>query len=172
MWLNLIYTSKSTNFFSIFEKKVGIEILLLTTNFLLIGLGQNLEKDKKNLDTTFFMIVFVLFYAFLIIYSWNYPDLLSSIIILMLSNFIAFYSKSAEYGTNGNDLFMSGRGSVFYFALLVVYGIPIGLILKYFNLLNSISAIGYSVIGYYSILLFFEIKFYIKDKRKKRNSFI
>lgn len=162
-WLNLIYNSSQAYFFSIFEKKMGIEVLLLTINFLLIGLGQNSKKDRKNLNTSFFMVVFILFYTFLIIYSWHNPELLVSIIILLISNLIAFYTKSGEYGANGNDLFITGRGSIFCFVILAVYGIPIGLILKYFNLLNNISAIGYSIVGYYAILLFFEIKFIIKS---------
>lgn len=162
-WLNLIYNSSQAYFFSFFEKKIGIEVLLLTINFLLIGLGQNSKKDRKNLNTSFFMVVFILFYTFLIIYSWHNPELLVSIIILLISNLIAFYTKSGEYGANGNDLFITGRGSIFCFVILAVYGIPIGLILKYFNLLNNISAIGYSIVGYYAILLFFEIKFIIKS---------
>ena len=162
-WLNLIYNSSQAYFFSFFEKKIGIEVLLLTINFLLIGLGQNSKKDRKNLNTSFFMVVFILFYTFLIIYSWHNPELLVSIIILLISNLIAFYTKSGEYGANGNYLFITGRGSIFCFVILAVYGIPIGLILKYFNLLNNISAIGYSIVGYYAILLFFEIKFIIKS---------
>ena len=162
-WLKLIYNSSQAYFFSFFEKKIGIEVLLLTINFLLIGLGQNSKKDRKNLNTSFFMVVFILFYTFLIIYSWHNPELLVSIIILLISNLIAFYTKSGEYGANGNDLFITGRGSIFCFVILAVYGIPIGLILKYFNLLNNISAIGYSIVGYYAILLFFEIKFIIKS---------
>ena len=161
-WLNVIHTSSQPYFFSIFEKKIGIEVLLLTINFLLIGLGQNSTKDEKSSNTSFFMIVFVLFYTFLIIYAWHNPELLASIMILIISNLISFYTKSGEYGTNANDLFITGRGSIFCFVILVVYGIPIGLILKYFNLLNSISAIGYSIVGYYAILLFFEIKSLIK----------
>ena len=89
----------------------------------------------------------------------NFPNFLP----LLISNLIAFYTKSGEYGANGNELFITGRGSIFCFVILAVYGIPIGLILKYFNLLNNISAIGYSIVGYYAILLFFEIKFIIKS---------
>ena len=164
-WLNLIYNSSQAYFFSIFEKKMGIEVLLLTINFLLIGLGQNSKKDKKNSNTSFFMIVFVLFYTFLIIYAWHNPELLVSIIILIISNLISFYTQSGEYGTNANDLFINGRGSVFCFALAIIYAVPLGLFLKHFNLVNNISVIGYSVVGYYLILLFFEVIFLIKSKK-------
>ena len=97
-WINLIYNHNPTYFFSIFDKKIGVEVLLLTINFLLIGLGQNSKKDKKNSNTSFFMIVFVLFYTFLIIYAWHIPELLVSIIILLISNLIAILSiVSSEY---------------------------------------------------------------------------
>ena len=151
-WINLIYNHNPTYFFSIFDKKIGVEVLLLTINFLLIGLGQNSKKDKKNSNTSFFMIVFVLFYTFLIIYAWHIPELLASIIILIISNLISFYTQSGEYGTNANDLFINGRGSVFCFALAIIYAVPLGLFLKHFNLVNNISVIGYSVVGYYLIL--------------------
>ena len=164
-WINLIYNHNPTYFFSIFDKKIGVEVLLLTINFLLIGLGQNSKKDKKNSNTSFFMIVFVLFYTFLIIYSWHNPELLVSIIILLISNLISFYTQSGEYGTNANDLFINGRGSVFCFALAIIYAVPLGLFLKHFNLVNNISVIGYSVVGYYLILLFFEVIFLIKSKK-------
>ena len=164
-WINLIYKHNTTYFFSIFDKKIGVEVLLLTINFLLIGLGQNSKKDKKNSNTSFFMIVFVLFYTFLIIYAWHIPELLASIIILIISNLISFYTQSGEYGTNANDLFINGRGSVFCFALAIIYAVPLGLFLKHFNLVNNISVIGYSVVGYYLILLFFEVIFLIKSKK-------
>ena len=164
-WINLIYNHNPTYFFSIFDKKIGVEVLLLTINFLLIGLGQNSKKDKKNSNTSFFMIVFVLFYTFLIIYAWHIPELLASIIILIISNLISFYTQSAEYGTNANDLFINGRGSVFCFAFAIIYAVPLGLFLKHFNLVNNISVIGYSVVGYYLILLFFEVIFLIKSKK-------
>ncbi len=164
-WINLIYNHNPTYFFSIFDKKIGVEVLLLTINFLLIGLGQNSKKDKKNSNTSFFMIVFVLFYTFLIIYAWHIPELLASIIILIISNLISFYTQSGEYGTNANDLFINGRGSVFCFALAIIYAVPLGLFLKHFNLVNNISVIGYSVVGYYLILLFFEVIFLIKSKK-------
>ena len=164
-WINLIYNHNPTYFFSIFDKKIGVEVLLLTINFLLIGLGQNSKKDKKNSNTSFFMIVFVLFYTFLIIYAWHNPELLVSIIILIISNLISFYTQSGEYGTNANDLFINGRGSVFCFALAIIYAVPLGLFLKHFNLVNNISVIGYSVVGYYLILLFFEVIFLIKSKK-------
>ncbi len=164
-WINLIYNHNPTYFFSIFDKKIGVEVLLLTINFLLIGLGQNLKKDRKNLNISFFMIVFVLFYTFLIIYAWHNPELLVSIIILIISNLISFYTQSGEYGTNANDLFINGRGSVFCFALAIIYAVPLGLFLKHFNLVNNISVIGYSVVGYYLILLFFEVIFLIKSKK-------
>lgn len=159
-WYNLINSSDKNYFFSVVEKKIGVEIFLLSISFILIGLGQN--SKKKSIDFKTYIGIFILLSVVLILGLWNDIQLLTSGLIILISNLLSFLSHSNEYGASANDIFISGRGSVFCFVLAVIYGIPIGLLLKHFNLVESITAIGYSIIGYYAILLFFEIRFLLK----------
>lgn len=159
-WYNLINSSDKNYFFSVVEKKIGVEVFLLSISFILIGLGQN--SKKKSIDFKTYIGIFILLSLVLILGLWNDIQLLASGLIILISNLLSFLSQSNEYGASANDIFISGRGSVFCFVLAVIYGIPIGLLLKHFNLVESITAIGYSIIGYYAILLFFEIRFLLK----------
>lgn len=161
-WYNLINSSDENYFFSIFEKKIGLEVFLLCINFILTGLGQN--SKKKSSDFNIYIGIFIILSIASILGSWDNKQILISVLIILISNLLSFLSQSNDYGTSANDIFMSGRGSVFCFVLAVLYGIPIGLILKHFNLWQNITAIGYTIIGYYTILLFFEIRYSLSNK--------
>lgn len=164
LWINLTYGSERQNFFDLFEKKIGLEIILLISIFFLVGLGQNFTNDKKVKESPFiFIIPFVIISIFIVFITRHNPQLLYSSIIILAGNLIDYLTKSGEYGIDGNDLFMSGRGWVFCFALAVIYGIPVGLFLQYVNLLESSRAVGNAVIVYYLILFYFEFKFFIKE---------
>ncbi|MGE8554414.1 MAG: hypothetical protein ACN6OB_10855 [Chryseobacterium jejuense] len=108
--------------------------------------------------------MFSLFTIGSVIAAWNNIQLLTSVLIIMLTNLISFISQSGEYGTSANDIFISGRGSVFCFVWAAIYGIPVGLLLKYFNVWENTVILGTTVIGYYSVLLLFEIRFWFKSR--------
>ncbi|MGU3373952.1 hypothetical protein [Chryseobacterium sp. M5A1_1a] len=163
-WIQLINDVDPKNFLSLFEKKIGLEIFLLSINFFLIGLGQNTKAKKDFSNFKVYIIIFSLFSIGSVIAVWNDTQLLISVIVIMFTNLMSFMGQSGEYGATGNDIFMSGRGSVFCFVLAVMYGIPIGLILKHFNLGENVFILGYSIAGYYIILLFFEIRYLLKNK--------
>lgn len=163
LWINLTYTTDTQNFFDLFEKKIGLEIVLLLSIFFLVGFGQNFTNDKKLKESPYqFLVPFVIISTFIIFFTRHSTQLLYSSIIILAGNLIDYITKSGEYGAAGNDLFMSGRGPVFCFALGVSYGIPTGLVLKHFNLWESPVAIGNAIIFYYIILLFFEAKYFLK----------
>lgn len=163
-WISLINNADSRNFLTIFEKKIGFEIFLLSISFFLIGLGQNTKTKKKPADYRIYIILFSLFTIGSVIAAWNNIQLLTSVLIIMLTNLISFISQSGEYGTSANDIFISGRGSVFCFVWAAIYGIPVGLLLKYFNVWENTVILGTTVIGYYSVLLLFEIRFWFKSR--------
>lgn len=150
------------NFLSVFEKKIGFEVFLLSINFFLIGLGQNAQTKKKAINFKIYILLFSLFLIGSVIAVWDNTELLISVLIIMFTNLINFMSQSGEYGALANDIFMSGRGSVFCFVLAIIYGIPIGLLLKNLGLWENIYILGTSVIVYYLILLLFEIRFLLK----------
>lgn len=160
LWINLTYTTDTQNFFDLFDKKIGLEIVLLLSIFFLVGFGQNFTNDKKLKESPYqFIVPFVIISTFIIFFTRHSTQLLYSSIIILAGNLIDYITKSGEYGPAGNDLFMSGRGLVFCFTLGVVYGIPIGLFLQYVDLWESSVAIGNAVILYYFILLYFEVKY-------------
>lgn len=159
-WYNLINSSDKNFFFSVVEKKIGVEIFLLSISFILIGLWQN--SKKKSTDFKTYIGIFILLSLVLILGLWNDIQLLTSGLIILISNLLSFLSQCNEYGASANDIFISGRGSVFCFVLAVIYGIPTGLILKHFDLWGNIKIIGYSIIGYYFILLVLELRYIIK----------
>lgn len=160
-WYNLISSSDKNYFFSVLDKKIGMEVLLLSISFILVGLGHN--SQKKSIDSKTYIGVFILLFSVVIIGLWTDIQLLASSLIILMFNLLSFLSQSNEYGASANDIFISGRGSVFCFVLAVIYGVPMGLLLKYFNFEESIKAIGYSIMGYYVILLFFEIRFLFRN---------
>lgn len=163
-WISLIMEENIQNFLSIFEKKVGFEVLLLSVSFLLIGLGQNTQTKKRAINFNIYILLFSLFLIGSVIAVWDDTQLLISVLIIMITNLINFMSQSGEYGALANDIFMSGRGSVFYLVLAVIYGIPTGLLLKHLGLWENVFILGISVIVYYLILLLFELKFMLEAK--------
>ncbi|MBP2616018.1 hypothetical protein [Chryseobacterium jejuense] len=163
-WVSLINNVDPQNFLTVFEKKIEFEIFLLSVSFFLIGLGQNTKTKNDPANYRLYIILFSLFTIGSVIAVWNNIQLLTSVLIIMLTNLISFISQSGEYGISANDIFISGRGSVFCFVWAVIYGIPVGLLLKYFNLWENTLILGTAVIGYYVVLLLFEIKFLLKSK--------
>lgn len=163
-WINLIKEDPQ-NFLTISEKKIGWEVFLLSASFFLIGLGQNTKTKKEAVNGKIYLVFFFLFTIGSAIVVRDNTQLLTSVLIIMLTNLISFISQSGEYGASANDIFVSGRGSVFCFVLVVIYGIPVGLLLKYFNIWENKFILGAAIIGYYMILLSFEIRFLLKSRR-------
>ncbi|MCS4302180.1 hypothetical protein [Chryseobacterium sp. BIGb0232] len=163
-WISLINETDAQTFLTVFEKKIGLEIFLLSVSFFLIGLGQNTKRKKDAADFKVYVVLFSLFTIGSVIAVGDNIQLLLSVLIIMVSNFVGFISRSGEYGVTANDIFISGRGAVFCFVLAVIYGIPVGLMLKHFNISGNTVILGAAVIGYYVILLFFEIRFLLKSR--------
>lgn len=163
-WVSLMNNTDLQSFLTIFEKKIGFEVFLLSVSFFLIGLGQNTQKKTHTADKRIYLILFSLFTIGSVIAVWNNVQLLISVLIIMVTNLISFISQSGEYGASANDIFISGRGSIFCFVWAVIYGIPVGLLLKHFNVWENTVILGTAVIGYYSVLLLFEIRFWFKSR--------
>lgn len=163
-WISLMNNTDLQSFLTVFEKKIGFEIFLLSVSFFLIGLGQNTKTKKDPANYRVYIILFTLFTIGSVIAVWNNIQLLTSVLIIMLTNLVGFISKSGDYGTSANDIFISGRGSVFCFVWAAIYGIPVGLLLKHFNVWENNVILGTTVIGYYSVLLLFEIRFWFKSR--------
>ena len=83
-WYNLINSSDKNYFFSVVEKKIGVEIFLLSISFILIGLGQN--SKKKSTDFKTYIGIFILLSLVLILGLWNDIQLLTSGLIILISN--------------------------------------------------------------------------------------
>lgn len=164
-WISLIQETDTSTFLAVCEKKIGLEIFLLSVSFFLIGLGQNTKTKKDVANFRMYIVLFSLFTVGSVIAVWDNIQLLISVLIIMASNLVSFISQSGEYGASANDIFIRGRGSVFCFVLAVIYGIPVGLLLKHFNIWDNTFILGAAVIGYYVILLLFEIRFLLKSRR-------
>lgn len=163
-WVSLMNDTDLQSFLTVFEKKIGFEIFLLSISFFLIGLGQNTKTKKDPANYRVYILLFSLFTIGSVIAAWNHIQLLISVLIIMLTHLFSFISQSGEYGVSANDIFISGRGSIFCFVWAVIYGIPVGLLLKHFNVWENTVILGTAVIGYYSVLLLFEIRFWLKSR--------
>ena len=92
--------------------------------------------------------------------------------MILINHLIFFILQTGDYGVEANDDFFKGKGIVFRFVITVLYGIPIGLLIIKFNLHTNQFVVGYSIVIYYFILLFFEFRILYNtflNTKKNRN---
>lgn len=155
-WINLIDGNSQLLFFEIIEKKILLEILLLTIGFFLIMIGDLFKRNIR--EQLIFFGLFGIISIITFITCWNDTKILFSIVMILINHLVGFLSQTGDYGIEGNENMLQGKGSLFRFVMTVLYGIPIGLLIIKFNLHTDQFVVGYSIVIYYFILLFFELR--------------
>ncbi|WP_336959692.1 hypothetical protein [Chryseobacterium contaminans] len=92
-WVSLMNNTDLQSFLTIFEKKIGFEIFLLSVGFFLIGLGQNTKTKKDRADKKVYILLFSLFTIGSVIAAWDNIQLLLSVLIIMLTHLIGFIAS-------------------------------------------------------------------------------
>lgn len=168
-WVSEIHNKYNFQFLYTLEKKLGLEIIMLIIGFLLIGIGTN---EKKTNEKYLYFGLFALSSIIVIIASWDSIEILLSMIVILINHLVSFLSQTGDYGAEGGENIINGRGPIFRFCLVCIYGIPVGLLIQYRKFYDNRFVLGYAVVGYYFILLLFELRYfikqYIKPKRKKK----
>lgn len=153
-WILMFQNFDSQDFLDLAEERVGAEVLFLIAGFFLVatGAGEQTKQDKRAFWGIF--VAFLLL-GFFITKDNGYG--LLSVAGIFANYLVEYFSQTGDYGKEANTNFMKGKGGIFRFVLLVLYGLPVGFLLKALDYGNSASAICASIIGYYLILFFIEL---------------
>lgn len=83
---------------------------------------------------------------------------------------MGFLSQTGYYGEEEGEITTSGRGTLFRFILVFLYGFPISFLIMYTKSYDNRFVVGYAVVCYYFILLLFELRYFIKQYIKPKRT--
>lgn len=160
-WILMFQNFEVSSFLDLAEERVGAEILFLVAGFFLVatGSGEQTKHDKRV-----FWGIFVAFFVLGFFITRDNGFGLLSITGIFANQLVEYFSKTGDYGDEANENFVKGKGGIFRFVLVVLYGLPMGFLLKALGYGNSASMICASIIGYYLILLLIELNGILNKK--------
>jgi|GEM_PF-4208163 len=153
-WILMFQNFGSQDFLDMTESRVGAEVLFLAAGFFLVAIGSG-KKTKQDKSVFWGIFVAFLLLGFFITKDNGYG--LISVAGIFTNHIIEYFTQTGDYGKDANDNFAKGRGGIFRFVLLVLYGLPIGFLFQYLGYDNNALMICAAIIGYYTILLLIEL---------------
>ncbi|UQB68874.1 hypothetical protein [Epilithonimonas zeae] len=153
-WVLMFQNFGSQDFLDLAEERAGAEVIFLIAGFLLVGTASGKQTTREKRVFWGIFILFLLIGLFITKDNWYG---LISVFGIFANHLVEYFSQTGDYGDEAGDNFMKGKGGIFKFVLLVLYGLPVGFLLSALDSGNNALAICASIIGYYLILFFIEL---------------
>lgn len=153
-WFLMFRSLDAVDFLDMAEARVGVEVLFLSAGFFLVATVAGVQTKQAKRAFWGIFVAFLLL-GFFITKDNGYG--LLSVAGVFTNYLVEYFSQTGDFGEEASDNFTRGKGGIFRFVLLVLYGLPIGFLFQYLGYGNNAFMICAGIIGYYIILLLIEL---------------